>query len=190
MLRAVRERNFSLYLSSLKQVVKWYYVCDHYHYADWVTAYLYDLVNLPTTPYLYKCFLDGYFSFEKSNKKFSLMGIDQAYEQNKAVIESIGGATSVLNKDDESGLAQWELCLHELSLIINEYESTHEVELDFEPLKHQENSQDFQNQFSAHISRLKTSILTNPFKLNRQCSTVKNPLLMILCMMIFLKCRN
>ena len=120
-MRAVRERNFSLYLSSLKQVVKWYYACDHYHYADWVTAYLYDLVNLPTTPYLYKCFLDGYFSFEKSNKKFSLMGIDQAYEQNKAVIESIGGATSVLNKDDESGLAQWELCLHELSLIINEY---------------------------------------------------------------------
>ena len=118
------------------------------------------------------------------------MGIDQAYEQNKAVIESIGGATSVLNKDDESGLAQWELCLHELSLIINEYESTHEVELDFERLKHQEDSEDFQNQFSAHISRLKTSILTNPFKLNRQCSTVKNPLLMILCIMIFLKCRN
>ena len=108
------------------------------------------------------------------------MGIDQAYEQNKPVIESIGGATSVLNKDDESGLAQWELCLHELSLIIN----------DFEPLKHQEDSEDFQNQFSAHISRLKTSILTNPFKLNRQYSTVKNPLLMILCIMIFLKCRN
>ena len=58
------------------------------------------------------------------------------------------------------------MCLHELSLIINKYESTLEVELDFEPLKHQEASEAFQNQFSADVSRLKTSILANPFKLN------------------------
>ena len=77
--RSIREGNFSLYVSSLKQVVKWYYACDHYHYARWVTVHVYDLVNLPTTsPYLGKCFSDGYFAFQKSNKKFSLMGIDQA----------------------------------------------------------------------------------------------------------------
>ena len=121
--RSIREGNLSLYVSSLKQVVKWYYACDHYHYAHWVTVHLYDLVNFPTTsPYLYKCFSDGYFAFQKSNKKFSLMGIDQAHKQNNVVIKGMGGATSVLNKDHESGLAWWELCLHELSLIINEYE--------------------------------------------------------------------
>ena len=95
------------------------------------------------------------------------MGIDKAHEQNNAVIKGVGGDTLVLNKDDESGLARWELCLHELSLIINEYESTPEVELDFEPLKHHEDSEAFQNQFSADVSRLKTSILTNPFELNK-----------------------
>ena len=95
------------------------------------------------------------------------MGIDQAHEQNNAVIKGMGGATSVLNKDDESELARWELCLHELSLIINEYESTPEVELDFESLKHYEDSEAFQNQFLADVSRLKTSILTNPFKSNK-----------------------
>ena len=66
----------------------------------------------------------------------------------------MGGATLVLNKGDKSGLARWELCLYELSLIINEYESTPEVELDFEPIKHQEDSKAFQNQFSAHVSWL------------------------------------
>ena len=95
------------------------------------------------------------------------MGIDQAHEQNNAVIKGMGGATLVLNKDDESELARWELCLHELSLIINEYESTPEVELDFESLKHHEDSKAFQNQFLADVSRLKTSILTNPFKSNK-----------------------
>ena len=104
--RSIREGNFNLFVSSLKQVVKWYYACDHYHYARWVTVHLYDLVNLPTkSPYLYKCFLDSYFAFQKSNKKLSLMGIDQAHEQNNAVIKGIGGATLVLNKDDKSGLA-------------------------------------------------------------------------------------
>ena len=34
------------------------------------------------------------------------MGIDQAHEQNNAVIKGMGGATSVLNKDDKTGLAR------------------------------------------------------------------------------------
>ena len=118
------------------------------------------------------------------------MGIDQAYEQNNTVIKGMGRATLVRNKDGEFGLAWWELCLHELSLIINEYESTPEVELEFKPLKHHKDSKPFQNELSAHVSWLITSMLTNTFKLNRQYSTMKNPILMILCMMIFLKCKN
>ena len=105
--RSIREGNFSMYVSSLEQVVKWYYACDHYHYARWVTVHLYNLVNSPTTSlYLYKCFSDTYFNFQKSNKKFSLMRINQAHEQNNATIMGMGGATSVRNKDDESGLAR------------------------------------------------------------------------------------
>ena len=64
--RSIRGGNFSLYVSSLKQVVKWHYACHHYHYAHWVTVHLYDVVNLPTaSPYLYKCFSDSYFAFQK-----------------------------------------------------------------------------------------------------------------------------
>ena len=95
------------------------------------------------------------------------MGIDQAHEQNNMVIKGMGGATLVINKDDESGLAWWDLCLHELPLIINEYKNTPKVKPDFEPLRHLKDSKAFQNQFSADVSRLKTSILMNPFKLNK-----------------------
>ena len=38
------------------------------------------------------------------------MGIDQEHEQNKAVTQGMDGATSLVNKDDESRLARWELC--------------------------------------------------------------------------------
>ena len=171
--RSIREGNFCicLYISSLKKVLKWYYACNYYNYAHWVTLHLYDLVNLPTTSrYLHKFGTNLAilpFKSQKKKKKNSLMGIDQAHQQNNTVIKGMNGATLVLNKDDESGLAWWKLYLHELSLIINKYESTPDVELDFEPLKHHKDSKAFQNQFSADVSTLKTSILTNPFKLNK-----------------------
>ena len=57
--------------------------------------------------------------------------------------------------------------LHELSLIINKYEGTTKIELDFEPLNHHGNSKRFQNQFIAHVSQLKTLVLTNQFNLNK-----------------------
>ena len=57
----------------------------------------------------------------------------------------MSGARSVLNKDDESGLARWELCLHELYLIINVYEGTPDVGLNFDLLKCHEDSETFQN---------------------------------------------
>ena len=95
------------------------------------------------------------------------MGIDQVHEQNNVVIKGMSEAAVVINKNDESGLTWWELFLHELPLIINEYESTLKVELDFETLRDLKDSEAFQNQFSADISRLKTSVLTNSCKLNK-----------------------
>ena len=126
--RSIRKGNFSLYVSFLKQVVKWYYACDHYRYVCWVTVHLYDHLYVITLPV--QMFFRWLFGFSKVKQKLSLMGIDQNHEQKNAVIKGMGGAISLLNKDDESGLARWELCLYELCLIISEYESTPEVELE------------------------------------------------------------
>ena len=161
-----RRETSAWYVLPFKEAVKRYYAL--YHDVCQVAIHFYDLVNLPSTlTYLYKCFSDCYFTFQKSNRKLSLMGIGQVHEQNNAFIKGMSRARSVLNKDDECGLARWELCLHELSLIINVYEGTPGVELNFDLLKCHEDSETFQNQFSVLVSRLKTLVLTNPSKLNK-----------------------
>ena len=66
--------------------------------------------------------MDEYFTFQKTDQQFSLMGLDQIHEQNNAVMKGMGGATPSLNKVDESSLGRWGLCIHELASIVNEYE--------------------------------------------------------------------
>ena len=66
--------------------------------------------------------MDGYFTFQKTDRQFSLMGLDQIHEQKNGVMKGMGGATSSLNKADESSLARWGLCVHELASIVSEYE--------------------------------------------------------------------
>ena len=47
-------------------------------------------------------FMDEYFNFQKADRRFSLMGLDQIHEQNNVVNKGMGGAKSSLNKADES----------------------------------------------------------------------------------------
>ena len=48
-IRSIRESNFSLYVISLRSLMKWYYSMDHYNYARWLSVHLFDLVQLQYT---------------------------------------------------------------------------------------------------------------------------------------------
>ena len=112
-IRSLREGKYPLYIASLRKLIRWYFVLDHYNYTRWLSAYIYDLLALPrNSPQLHKFFMDGYCTFQKTDRQFSLMELDQIHEQNKAVMKGMGGATPSLNKVDESSLARWGLCIH------------------------------------------------------------------------------
>ena len=66
--------------------------------------------------------LDRYFFFQKPDCQFLLMRLDQIHEHTIAVMKNMGGAKSSLNKVDESLLARWGLCIHELTSTVSEYE--------------------------------------------------------------------
>jgi len=123
-IRSIREGNFLLYTTMLRQLIKWFFIFDHYHYARWISIHLYDLFTLPQlAPHLHKSFMDGYFTFQNTDRQYSLIGLDQVREQNNAVMKGMGGVTSLVNREDESSLARWGLCIHVLASIIDKYEN-------------------------------------------------------------------
>ena len=69
------------------------------------------------------------------------MGLDQIHEQSSAVIKGMGGATSSLDKVDQSSLARWGLCIHEWASIVSEYKfEENDMNSPHEAQRHHEDS--------------------------------------------------
>ena len=93
------------------------------------------------------------------------MGLDQIHEQNNKVIKGAGGASALLNKEDDSALLRWEVCSPELARVILEFEDSldkNEIPAD-SSTNHHEDNDSFNKRFSSDVSRLVKSIAVNPF---------------------------
>ena len=165
-IRSIREGNFKLHVEVLYLLLVWFFIFDHVHYARWLTIHWFDLYNIESKfPDLYEQFSNGNFSFQKSSREFSRMGLDQIHEQNNKVIKGAGGASDLLNKEDDSALLRWEVCSPELARVILEFEDCldrNEIPAD-SSTKHHEDNESFNQRFSSDVSRLVKSIAVNPF---------------------------
>ena len=169
-IRALRESNVNqLYLLSSKSLVKWFFALDHYNYACWLSVHLFDLLSRENSlPDIYQNFKDGYFSFEKSNRKFSSIALDQVHEQNNAVLKSVAGVTHILNRQDESALLRWELCSHDLAKYLKDSKdvcSQTNVSICHQSTTehHHEDTVAFKDRFINDLQQLNNSFSANPF---------------------------
>ena len=60
-------------------------------------------------PNVYKEFCSGNFVVQKAINPFSAIALDQAHEQNNAIIKGVGGVVGLLSKDMDSALRRWEV---------------------------------------------------------------------------------
>ena len=150
---SLQEGKYPLCITLLHKLIHWYFALDHYDHTRWLWVHIYDLLALPqNSTQLHNFFMDGYFTFQKTDRQFLLMELDQIHEQNNTVMKSMGGATSSLNKVDESSLARCVLCIHEFEE--NDMNSPYGGQL------HHEDSVAFQKCFTTDINCLeKTSNL-------------------------------
>ena len=77
--RSIREGHLKLHVEVLYKLLSWYFMYDHYNYACWLTIYWFDLYTIVTKfPDIHNFLWKGNFSFKKSHREFSRMGLDQS----------------------------------------------------------------------------------------------------------------
>ena len=102
--RSQQEGNFQLYRQVLRKVIGWYFSLDHFHYARWLSVYIFDLMVLEIVHNdVFENFHLGHLCFKKTNRVFSVMALDHLHEQkNRAIKSSV--ASNFANRADDLAL--------------------------------------------------------------------------------------
>ena len=120
--RAIRESDFSLYVASLQKLMPWFFAFDRTHYCRWLSVHIQDMISLPhTVPYVYEAFTRGQFTVHKTPRRFSAMSVDQAHEQQNAMVKGDGGAVGLTK--NEHALHRWLMTGPELARLVADFES-------------------------------------------------------------------
>ena len=126
-------------------------------------------------PDIFEEMVQGKFSFQKTYTKFSRIATDQVHEQNNKVIKGYGGATLLLNKEDESALIRWETCGPDIARIVSEFKDFIYEDGDVQmfnsdkrkPRKHHEDTSTFRGNFIKDVQNLYDKIICNPFEISK-----------------------
>ena len=120
--RSIRTGDFELFVQSLTELVPWFFSLDHYNYSRWISVYLRDMVTLSHLhTQVYEEFMAGHFTVQKTNH-FSTIAIDQAHEQNNAVVKGDGGAVDLTKS--HAALQRWMVSGPEIARLVNEFEAS------------------------------------------------------------------
>ena len=102
--RSIREGNFKLFVSCLRDIIPWMFALDHIHYARSLIVHVAELLSLEAeNREIFESFVGGYFTISKSRRTFSKLAIEQAHEQNNKLVD--GGAIGIL--ENEATFLKW-----------------------------------------------------------------------------------
>lgn len=88
--KSLREANFQLYKDALSKIVPGFFALDHLNYARWIPMHLRDMYALKkVAPDVALQFTHGNFVVHKASRHFSGIPIDQAHEQNNAMVKGV-----------------------------------------------------------------------------------------------------
>ena len=114
------------------------------------------------------------FSFAKTKGPFSRMALDQVHDQNNEIIKGLGGATSLLNTQDESVFIRWETCGPEVARTLSEFkDSLYTQDASSRAAKHHEENEKFRQKFNRDVESGYQAVPCNPFEM-ASLSTINN----------------
>lgn len=165
LIRSFREGNFDLYRESLSELIPYFFSNNNVNYARWLPVHLRDMMSLEQRhPDVASEFHKGNFVVHKTRKDFSAMAIDQAHEQNNAVVKGDGGAVGLT--EDQGALRRWMVAGPEVSRLVAAYEAMSGMKDATVSNKHHEQTLSAQTSFLQKVESLLTVLreMGNPFQ--------------------------
>ncbi len=162
--RSIRTANFQLYVQSLTKLVPWFFSLDHFNYSRWISVHLRDMVTLAHLhPNIYTEFVMGNFTVRKTDHSFSNIAIDQAHEQNNAVVKNDGGVIGLT--ESPAALQRWMVSGPEMAGFINDFETSVNHSQVTTDTRHHEQRPGVQKAFLQDVMSLKATFdeYGNPF---------------------------
>jgi hypothetical protein len=163
LVKAFRTADFKLYVDSLTKMMPWMFALDQTNYCRWLPVHIRDMQELPIKhPDVYEKFTSGFFVVHKTRKRFSAMALDQAHEQENAVVKGEGGAVGLT--ENPGALKRWMISGPEIARIVKEFETATATSSD-DCQKHHEQSYDHQVAFMKDVQSVIDSFeeLGNPY---------------------------
>jgi len=122
LIRSFREGDFELYRQALTELIPKFFANNNMNYARWLPIHWQDMMSLDQqNPDVAREFHKGNFVIHKSEREFSALAIDQAHEQNNAVIKGDGEAVGLT--EDPGALRRWMVAGLEVSRLVAAYET-------------------------------------------------------------------
>ena len=161
-IRAHREKKFTLYIQTVKEMMPYFFSLDHVNYARWFSVHIRDLSSLPGS--VFDQFYTGNWVVPKTLNHFSSMPVDQAHEQENKVVKGSGGIIGLT--ENPHALKRWMVAGPEISRSIREFEQQTSIAVDdSEESMHHQEGLSAQVSFQRQVGNLVEVILDkgNPF---------------------------
>ena len=158
-IRSHRERNFALYVDSMRALAPWLFALDHVNYSRWLSIHIWDMDNLTdATKAIMK-----FWTFNKTQINFSSIPLDQAHEQNNALVKGSGGAVGLT--ENPVAFRRWMVAGPEQARLLTEFESQYLHDDVDDNLHHHEHGLASQKAFKREVNNLADTMtnMGNPF---------------------------
>jgi hypothetical protein len=121
-LKSLRRADFGMYVDAVWKMLPWFFALNHPNYALWLTIHVRDMRVLgDQAPSVAQALNQGLFAVSKTLRRFSAIAIDQAHEQNNAMVKGDGGAVGLT--ENPNALRRWMLSGPEMAWLVNEFKA-------------------------------------------------------------------
>ena len=152
-------------LDAIDELCPYFFALGHTNYSRWVPVFLRDMTQLPHChPAVHANFMEGNFVVQRSDKKFSLMGLDQSQEHSIQLLKEDSGPKGLYGQVEEKMVI--ELSRAEVLRVIEEFEyaSTQTTQSDIEhPESSVSEQHRFLNQLQSLLELVDQEIIINPY---------------------------